>query len=180
VSDPDAYTNAYTYSDSNVLMNDEFHGFHGFREFDDFAEIRLAKTPLFNGQSIFGADGSFTFTELAQRRALDVDIFLGLTHGTTAYGADPSGGRLFGITGALVATSADAVAALEATLLSFAGQVSAFGMPTHLPFPGNYFFWNACYFVATEFIPAPAGAVSIGGGMWSLSYSMIVRHLPGS
>jgi hypothetical protein len=159
-------------------MNNEFNDFHGFREFDDFAEIRLAKTPLFNGQAIFGADGSFTFTELAQRRALDVDIFLGLTHGTTAYGADPSGGRLFGITGALVAPSADGVTALEATLLSLAGPMCPFGMPTRLPFPGNYYFWGACYFVAAEFLPSPAGIASIGGGMWSLSYSMIIRHVP--
>jgi hypothetical protein len=161
-------------------MNNEFNDFHHFREFDDFDEIRNAKTPVFNGRAIFGADANFTFTDLAQRRALDVDIFLGLTPGTTAYGADPSGGRIFGITGALVATSADAVTALAATLLSLAGPVCSFGMPTGLPFPGNYYFWGACYFVAAEFIPAPAGAISIGGGMWSLSYSMVIRHVPGS
>ena len=117
--------------------------------------IPAADAPLFDGQPIFGDLPSLQITQLAQGRAQDVDAFLGLSPGTTQYGADPSGGKLWGISGALIAPSSAAVSALEATLLSFAGGTAAFGRPTGLRFPGDYVLEpHYCHFVTGEFVPS--------------------------
>jgi len=52
-----------------------------------------------------------------------------------------------------------------------------FGRPTGLPYPGDYWLEANCEFVAAELISSGAGIVAIGGGMYSLSYSMIIREL---
>jgi hypothetical protein len=136
----------------------------------------------FDGQQIFGDTPSFNVIPVVPGYAggaAAVDGFLGLTPGTTQYGPDPSGGSLWGITGALIAPSSDAVAALQATLLSFAGITSTLGIPTGNPYPSDFAYERSCYFVAAEFVPSPGGIVPIGGGFWSLGYSLIVRQVHG-
>lgn len=137
--------------------------------------------PQFDGQPIFGDLNSFAVVELVPGKAggaATIDGFLGLTPGTTQYGPDSSGAA-WGITGALIGPSSGAVATLEATLLGFAGISSRFGIPTGLPYPGDYVFLSSCYFVAPEFVPSPGGIVPIGGGQWSLGYSLVVRQIVG-
>ena len=131
--------------------------------------VQPIDTPTFDGQQIFGDLPSFEVEQLVHGRPLDVDLFLGFTPGTTLHGADPSGGRLFGIIGALIAPSPAAVAALRAAILSFAEITATFGTPTGLPFPGDFQQWPSCYFVPAESVPSAGGITSIDGSMYSLT-----------
>jgi hypothetical protein len=133
--------------------------------------------PLFDGQPIFGDLSSFAITPLIQGRAIDVDDFLGLTPGTTKYGADPSGGQLYGITGALISSSVAGVEALQAALLSYAGPCCQLGYPTGLAWPGNWQTWPTCFFEPAEFIPSLSGIQPARGNQYSLSYSLVVRRV---
>lgn len=134
--------------------------------------------PTFNGQPIFGDLSSFAVAPLPFNTAAAIDTFLGFTPGTTFYGADASG-HLWGITGALVADSSGGVAAMRATLLSFAGPAGRLNIPTYLRFPADYQWVPNCYFVAAEFVPSPGGIVPIGGGMYNLGYALVVREIHG-
>ena len=135
--------------------------------------------PTFDGVAIFGPNAGFTVQLLgpwAAGPAAAIDNFLGLTPGTTQYGGN---GKLWGITGQLVDSSADAVAADQAALLAFAGITAPFGRPTNEKYPADFIVeTKPCYFVAAEFIPAEAGIVAIGGGQYGLNYSMVIRELP--
>lgn len=134
--------------------------------------------PLFNGQPIFGDLNTFDTQLLVKGRGLDVDNWLGLTPGTTKYGAAPSGGQLYGVTGAFIAPTAAAVELLQATLLSYAGQSGEYAYPTGLPWPGNWQFWANCYFVPAEYVPSVNGILPTIGNQYSLSYVLVVRRCP--
>jgi hypothetical protein len=100
---------------------------------DGYSDTMASETPLYDGQPIFGGTPSFTVQPLQLGTAAAVDAWLGLTPGTTHYGAPPSGGRLWGITGALEGSSVAAVQGMSSTLLSYAGLTVTFGQPTGLP-----------------------------------------------
>jgi hypothetical protein len=135
-----------------------------------------ADQPVFNGQPIFGT-GAVTVTRLGPdppATAAAIDRFLGRAVGTTQYGA--GSGRLWGIKGSLVGTSPAAVAALEATLLSYAGQTAKLGLPTGQTYPSDYAFESGCFFEPGDYEPSAAGIVAIGGGQYSLSYAIVFRE----
>jgi hypothetical protein len=135
--------------------------------------------PTFDGQPIFGPLANFTVAKLPFGTALEIDSFLGLTPGTTQYGADGGpGGRLWGITGQFIEATSEAVSADQATLLSFVGITARLGIPTYDVFPSDYQFVPKCYFVATDYAPSGAGIVSAPGGTYSLSYSLVIREIP--
>lgn len=142
-------------------------------------------TPLFGGQPLFGPLASFEYQLLQAGTAglpVAIDAWLGNAPGTTRYGS--SGGRIWGFTGALIAPTSDGVAALEATLLSFAGPACVLGLPLSVTprdptnkWPGDYQWWQGCYFVAAEFVASSDGVVSYQGNQYSLSYAMIMRQI---
>ena len=72
---------------------------------------------IFQGLDLFGAPGSFTNQSLSNAYGAlpsHVDEFLGLTPGTTKYGADPApGAGLWGITGAFTSTVSSAAATAQ-------------------------------------------------------------------
>ena len=132
--------------------------------------------PLFDGQPIFGDLPSFATQLLIQGRPVDVDNWLGLTPGTTLYGADLSGGQLYGVTGAFIASSVPAVEALQAKIQSYAGLSCLYGYPMALKWPDNWLFWPNCYFELAEYVPSTAGIVAAPGNMYSLSYKLVIRR----
>ena len=133
--------------------------------------------PRFDGQKIFGVSDHFTF-RILRGDSLSIDLFLGLTGGTTKYGADPSGGLAFGVTGKFLGATTVAVQVLQAQLLSYAGIVATLGVPWPERFPANFRFWPNCYFVASEYVPDVAGIVASPGNQYALSYKLVIRHIP--
>jgi hypothetical protein len=137
--------------------------------------IPAADAPTFDGQAIFGDLASFAYAQLVQGRPIDVDTWLGLAPGTTTYGADPNG-RLFGVRGTFIATTIAGVWALESTLYSFAGLAASFGVPTGLPWPGDYYFWPSCLFTLADYQPAATTPIPANGNMYALAYSIVIRQ----
>ncbi|MHB8397360.1 MAG: hypothetical protein ACYDCI_00275 [Candidatus Limnocylindrales bacterium] len=134
--------------------------------------------PTFDGQAVFGSQAAITAQQLVPGiagSAAAIDAFLGLTPGTTRYGAEP-GGSLWGVTGAFVASSSGAVSAIETAFVALAGITATLGLPTNQTFPSDFEYLAGCYFTGGDFAASSAGIVSTGGGMYSLSYAVVFRQ----
>ena len=68
---------------------------------------------------------------------------------------------------------------MEATFLAFAGIVAVLGLPTMEHYPADFAYYPNSFFEASDFVPAAGGIVSIGGGLYSLSYAVVFRCLHG-
>jgi hypothetical protein len=129
--------------------------------------------PLFSGQPIFGDKTQFMAVQFLVDVPKQIDMWLGLAAGTTQYGA-PSGGRCWGIQGTLIDVSPDMVSADQAMLLAFIGQNATLGLPTGFAWPGDYYQYHNCRYVASEI---KLGTIMHSpGNQWQSSYRLIIRQ----
>ena len=128
--------------------------------------------PNFAGRRCFGVTDAWSVSTL-QPTALACDLWLGLSAGTTAYGAPPNG-RLLGVAGVFQGCSAADVSSQADGLLSLAWISSAFLMPVSARWPCNWWSASSCYFTPGDYV-APAGPVAGLGSTWLLSYWLVMR-----
>ncbi len=134
----------------------------------------LPAAPLFGGTRIWGDPGSFVVGRLNGSPAA-VDFWLGLSPGTTIYGAGTGTGRIWAVAGKLVGPSPAGVLSAFATLVSFAGLNYTFIFPSGETFA--YSAWQArpnCRFLTTEVVTDPNG-IQGQGLSYSLLYWAVVR-----
>jgi hypothetical protein len=130
--------------------------------------------PLFNGMKIFGNPDSFRIYELLLNTPAKIDAFLGLTAGTTLYGADPSGGSLIPISGQWLDRSIPLVQAKLAAFQAQEGVVADFYQPVRDIYPADFALKKNCRFSYTDYT---IGSVTQLGQSWfGLTYKLVLRQ----
>jgi hypothetical protein len=132
---------------------------------------------LFDGQPIFGPVGTVSTANFSPTVA-EVDAFLGLIPGTTQYADTP----MYAVTGTLTGPDLLAVEAVQWRLLSFASsgpvpRTAPFSRDNGLPWPGGYEVDPSCYFLPHELVFNPAGISGPVAGVYSVSYSLVIRRV---
>jgi hypothetical protein len=128
--------------------------------------------PLFDGEQVFGDPASFSVGQLDGKPS-SVDGWLGLTPGTTVYGAGH--GRHWGVAGKFLGQSMIAVNTDFASLVGMAGFEAPFVFPTNETISFNA--WQMrrnCRMVSTEIVADTNGPQG-GGSNWSLLFWCVVR-----
>jgi hypothetical protein len=129
--------------------------------------------PLFDGEQVFGDPASFSVGQLDGQPS-SVDGWLGLTPGTTQYGA--GSGHHWGVAGKFLGQSSGAVTGDLAALQQMAGYHAPFVFPI-----GETISFNAwqmrcdCQIIASEVVVDQAGPQGSGNN-WSLAYWCVVRE----
>jgi len=134
----------------------------------------LPAAPLLAGQAVFGLPAAFSVGQLESAPAA-IDGWLGLTPGTTVYGA--GSGRLWGIAGSFQESSSAACSADFAALQAACGTSGAFSFPTGEKFA--FTAWRtrpSCRIVPGEVVADPNGPHG-SGSYWTLAYWGVVRDL---
>jgi len=129
--------------------------------------------PLFDGQGVFGSIPAFS-VGLLHGKPADFDGWLGLTPGTTVYGAGP--GRVWGVAGTFAESTSAACTADLAALEAVAGPSADFWFPSGEKFP--YTAWQkrpSCRIVPGEVVGDPNG-VQGSGSYWTLKFWCVVRE----
>jgi len=140
----------------------------------DVVTGELPAAPLFNGQAVFGDPSKFVVGGLNGTPAA-VDGWLGLTPGTTVYGAGT--GRLWGIAGTFGDVSSAACSADLAALQALEGPIGVFAFPTGEKFSFTAFrHRDSCRIAPGECVGDPAGPQG-SGSAWTLRYWAVVRDL---
>lgn len=132
--------------------------------------------PLFGGQSIFGDAASYQQIDLQRGTPAEIDAFLGLPENTTIYGAEATGGRIFGITGQWKENTAQEVLDAAAFLQSFTDIVSTYHITTPDPYPCNARAYANCYWSVGDLSINPAGVQQIGLNQYGLTYALVIRY----
>ena len=128
--------------------------------------------PVWNDLPVFGSGAAFSVGRLHGSPA-DVNGWLGLTPGTTVYGAGC--GRLWAVAGQFAESTSAACSADLAALQAVAGPIGAFSFPT-----GEKFAFSAwqtrpsCRIAAGEIVADPNG-VQGSGSYYTLNYWCVVR-----
>jgi hypothetical protein len=135
------------------------------------------KTPTFNGQAVLGDPSALTASAITGSPPSVIDAFLGLSPGTTVYGAPVGGGGLVGITGVFHGTSRPALNAAYERLTALAGIRAPFEVPGGVSGTGGREFYPLCYFGPGDIVPGtPTGA----GSAYQLPFALVLRVPPGS
>jgi hypothetical protein len=132
----------------------------------------IPAAPLFDGQALFGNTAMFSAGQL-DGKPTSVNEWLGLTPGTTRYGA--GSGQHWGIAGVFQEASAAACEADFAALQAVCGPTATFSFPTRERFA--YTDWRTrprCRIMPGEVVADPNGPQD-SGWYWTLAYWCVVR-----